>query len=51
MDSWRNLTRAGVRLACRDFGGVGRPVLLLDPRESCIGSGRPGQALRCEVQS
>lgn len=29
MDSWRNLTREGVRLACRDFGGVGRPVLLL----------------------
>jgi pimeloyl-ACP methyl ester carboxylesterase len=29
MDSWRKLTREGVRLACRDFGGVGPPVLLL----------------------
>lgn len=29
MDAWRVLTRDGVRLACRDFGGQGQPVLLL----------------------
>ena len=26
---WRTLQRAGVRLACRDFGGCGRSVLML----------------------
>jgi pimeloyl-ACP methyl ester carboxylesterase len=29
MGSWLNLNRDGVRLACRDFGGDGQPVLLL----------------------
>lgn len=29
MSDWHELTRSGVRLACRDFGGEGQPVLLL----------------------
>lgn len=29
MDAWRFLGRGSVRLACRDFGGDGQPVLLL----------------------
>lgn len=29
MGSWSYIERAGVRLACRDFGGRGSPVLLL----------------------
>src|SRR5512142_325425 len=29
MAGWREFTRHGVRLACRDFGGHGPPVLLL----------------------
>ena len=29
MDAWREVTRDGVRLVCRDFGGEGQPVLLL----------------------
>lgn len=52
MDAWRLLTRDDVRLACRDFGGEGQPVLLLHGLAGYAGEWAPTASwltMRCRV--